>query len=75
MNYAKFKGYDVSWRADLSKFRDAGSVSQWARDALAWANALGLIQGVGGDMLNPGGDAERCQVAAILQRFIEKYAD
>jgi hypothetical protein len=40
---------------------------------LAWANALGLIQGVGGDMLNPGGDAERCQVAAILQRFIEKY--
>jgi hypothetical protein len=74
MNYAKLKGYDVSARADLSKFGDAGSVSGWAQDAMAWANALGFVQG-SGDMLNPGGNAERCQVAAILQRFIEKYAD
>ena len=75
MNYAKLKGYDVSAKVDLSKFRDVSSVSEWAHDALTWANALGLIQGIGGDMLNPGGNAERCQVAAILQRFIEKYAD
>lgn len=74
MNYAMIKGYDVSARADLSKFRDAGSVSGWAQDALAWANALGFVQG-SGDMLNPGGNAERCQVSAILQRFMEKYPD
>lgn len=74
MNYAKLKGYDVSSRADLSKFSDAGSVSEWAQEALSWANALGFVQG-SGDMLNPGGNVERSQVAAILQRFIEKYGN
>ena len=69
MNYAKVKGRDVSAKADLSKFTDAASVSGYARDAVAWANAAGLIQGDGAK-LNPGGNAERAQVAAILQRFM-----
>lgn len=74
MNFAKFKGYDVAARADLSGFGDVSSVSPWALDALAWANAKGLIQG-SGDKLMPGGDAERAQVAAILQRFAGIYAN
>lgn len=72
MNYAKLKGYDVSARAGLSGFDDVASVSGWAQDALSWANAKGLIQG-SSNQLTPGGNAERCQVAAILQRFIEMY--
>ena len=74
MNYAKFKGYDVSARADLSGFGDAASVSGWALDALSWANAKGLIQG-SGNQLMPAGNAERAQVAAILQRFAEIYTN
>ncbi len=73
MNYAKFKGYDVSMSADLSKYTDAGSISSWAKDAISWANANALIQGDGAK-LTPTGNAERCQVAAILQRFIENVA-
>ena len=73
MNYAKFKGYDVSKSADLSKYTDAGSISSWAKDAISWANATALIQGDGAK-LTPTGNAERCQVAAILQRFIENVA-
>lgn len=73
MNYAKFKGYDVSMSADLSKYTDAGSISSWAKDAISWANATALIQGDGAK-LTPTGNAERCQVAAILQRFIENVA-
>jgi len=72
MNYAKLKGYDVSARAGLSGFGDVASVSGWAQDALSWANAKGFIQG-SSNKLTPGGNAERCQVAAILQRFIEMY--
>lgn len=72
MNYAKLKGYDVSARADLSGFDDVATVSGWALDALSWANAKGFIQGSGNKLI-PDGDAERCQVAAILQRFVEMY--
>lgn len=72
LNYAKLKGYDVSAKANISGFDDVASVSGWANDSLSWANAKGLIQG-SGNKLTPGGNAERCQVAAILQRFVEMY--
>ncbi len=73
-NYAHSKGYDVSARADLSVFPDAGSVSGWAQDALAWANASGLISGaVRGTqtILDPQGSASRAQVAMILMGYVE----
>ena len=70
-NYADAMRYPTFARADLSKFSDAGSVSSWARDAMSWANAVGLVNGVGGGRLNPGGQATRAQVAAILHRFRE----
>ncbi|NLK87200.1 MAG: S-layer homology domain-containing protein [Clostridiaceae bacterium] len=72
-NYAKYKGYDVSGSTDLSKYTDGGSVSVWAKDAVSWTTAVGLIQG-DGEKLTPSGNAVRCQVAAILQRFIENVA-
>ena len=37
--YAAYKGYDVSQKADLSGYTDAASISGYAKDALAWANA------------------------------------
>ena len=73
MNYAKYKGYDISMKADLSKFSDEESISPWAKDAISWANAEGLIQGSGSQLM-PVDNALRCQVAAILQRFIETIA-
>lgn len=73
MNYAKYKGYDISMKADLSKFADGESISPWAKDAISWANAEGLIQGSGSQLM-PADNAVRCQVAAILQRFIETIA-
>ena len=58
--------------ADLSAFPDAGSVSDWAKDALADAVALGLISGAsngGQTYLEPQGSATREQVATILMEF------
>lgn len=47
MNYAEYKGYDVSMRADISKFACGDNISTWAKKAMSWANAEGLIQGKG----------------------------
>ena len=58
--------------ADLSTFPDAGSVSDWARDAMADAVGLGLISGAsngGQTLLEPQGSATREQVATILMEF------
>ncbi len=73
--YAAWKGYDTAARADLQTFPDAGSVSAWAREAMAWSNAAGLISGTqtgGAALLDPAGHATRAQVAAILQRFVTR---
>ena len=73
--YAQKKGYDTQARADLSAFPDHKSVSGYAQDALAWANASGLINGTDeghGVFLDPIGNATRAQVAAILMRYVQK---
>lgn len=61
--------------ANLAAFPDGGSVSDWARDAMADAVALSLISGVqtpDGTFLRPQNSATREQVATILMQF---YAD
>ena len=69
MNYAAYKGEDVSNRADLTSYTDQPST--WAQEAMQWAVAEGLISGVTNDQLQPQGNATRAQVAAILQRLLE----
>ena len=71
-NYAEHKGMDVSARADLSDYSDAGSISDWAKDVLSWANAEGLVNGVTKDTLVPQENATRAQVAAIFARFLNE---
>ena len=69
MNYAAYKGEDVSARAALDNYTDQPST--WAQEAMQWAVAEGLISGVTNTELQPQGNATRAQVAAILQRYLE----
>ncbi|MBQ9459426.1 MAG: S-layer homology domain-containing protein [Oscillospiraceae bacterium] len=55
----------------LAGYQDSGSVSGWARPAMAWAVRAGLLQGVGEGMLAPRGSLTRAQLAVILTRFDE----
>ena len=71
MNYAQYKGQDVSARATLDTYNDATAISSWANDVMSWAVAEGLLTGVTNDQLQPQGNATRAQVAAILQRFLD----
>lgn len=68
---------DTSAREDFSAFEDGQRVASWAREAMQWAVAEGLIGGSkeGGKLyLNPQAGATRAQVAAILMRFVENVA-
>lgn len=71
-NYSAWKGEDTSARADLSRYSDAAEISSWATDVMRWAVAEGLISCMTADELQPQGNATRAQVAAILQRYLEK---
>lgn len=72
-NYADYKGYDVSARADLSDYADAADVSSWAEDVLAWANAEGLINGMTATTIDPQGATTRAQTAAMFERFLTAH--
>lgn len=65
--YARLVGADTAG-SGLDGFSDAGTVSDWARDAMAWAVRKEIMQGSGG-MLRPGASASRAEVAAMFQRF------
>lgn len=63
--------------ASLAAYPDAGSVSAYARDAMAWAVGNGLIKGLPHgktDYLEPGGSTTRAQVATILMRYKQATA-
>lgn len=63
--YAGKVGMDVTARADLKLFPDAGSVSAYATDALSWCVANGIVNGTlehGTAYLDPQGSATRAQV-------------
>lgn len=59
----------------LSDYKDAAAVSDFAKDAFAWAVEEGIINGTTVDTLSPQGTATRAQVAAILTRFCTNMAE
>lgn len=69
--YAKYKGYSLSAAVDLDGYSDAEEIDAWARDAMTWASAKGIIAGTTPTTLAPRGNASRAQVAAVLMRFVE----
>ena len=71
MNYAKFKGIDISAKNDLSQFADAENTSAWAVEAVKWAVAEGLITGRDTGLM-PKAEANRAETATVLMRFMEK---
>ena len=72
--YAQYKGYDLKAGADLSQYTDAADISNWALEAIAWANAEGLITGRTAATIVPCGTATRAEAATILMRFLENAA-
>lgn len=74
-SYAKWKGYDVSGRNDLSWYYDVDEVAIWAEDAMMWANYQGIINGKSSAYLDPRGLATRAEMAAMMGRFMRSYLE
>jgi hypothetical protein len=64
----------ILWRLNGSPASNADAdlngVSDWAREAVAWAVERGILQG-DANGLRPGDDVKRSEVAAILRRYLE----
>ncbi|NLO38261.1 MAG: hypothetical protein GX115_02130 [Ruminiclostridium sp.] len=60
---ADSKGFDA--------FNDAIEISAYAKNALTWANQLGIIKGKGNGLLDPKGIATRAEAAQIIQNFMQ----
>lgn len=70
--YAQFKGYEWAAPAALDAFEDADGVSGYAVEAMGWAVANDLMEGVGGSRLAPAATATRAEIAALLSRFLTR---
>ena len=57
-------------RADLSVYDDEDSIHGWAKDAVSWAVAVGLISGTSETTIDPRGNCTRAQAAVIIQNFV-----
>lgn len=58
----------------LKTYQDSSAVSSWARPAVEWAVANGLISGHGNGRLDPGGAVTRAEFAAVLRSLKQMSA-
>ena len=70
--YAAYWGFDTARRAALDGYRDAASISDYAKEPMAWAVARELLNGTSPTTVSPTEGATRAQIAAVLIRFCRK---
>ncbi len=68
----RFAGEPAGDDGDLSAYDDAADISEYARDAIQWCVASGILNGKNLNTLDPKGIATRAEVAAMLERFGQK---
>lgn len=56
----------------LASYQDQASVSDWAREAMAWAVSSGVISGTSATTLSPQKIGTRAEVATVLMQFCEQ---
>lgn len=75
--YADYKGYSREGEA-LDGYNDENLIDDYAKDAMAWAVADGIINGTedesGSKFLDPQGNANRAMIATILMRFVSGHS-
>ena len=72
--YAQFKGVVKPNTGNINTFTDADKVSNYAKEAMAWAIGAGIVSGQGNNTLNPTGSTTRAQTAVILMKLCDYMA-
>ncbi|WP_024833610.1 S-layer homology domain-containing protein [Ruminiclostridium josui] len=55
---------------ELSKFKDVGKMSDWAKASIKFAISNNIMSGVSADLFSPSGKATKEQIAVILYKFL-----
>lgn len=53
-------------------FSDASQISSFARPAICWAVENSILNGKGGNILDPKGFATRAEIAQMLKNYLDK---
>ena len=73
--FANCVGLDTSQRVSLDEYVDGNSVSGFAKDAMEWALAVGIIQGQNNQgIIDPQGESGRAVGATIFMRFLLNFS-
>ena len=67
--YAATLELDLTKRDPLTSFTDADKIGAYAKDAMSWCVAVGLINGKSDTLLDPAGNATRAEIAKVLTSF------
>jgi len=75
-HFAAYMGHDTAVQEgpDWANFIDLDEVQWWSEEALMWANYHGLITGMPGPAIAPNATLTRSQCAAILMRYVQRFA-
>lgn len=68
--YAQYEGRDTSASKELTAFKDGDQVRSFAKEAMKWAVAEGLILGDKKGMLRPQANITRAEAATIFVRYL-----
>ncbi|WP_186566559.1 S-layer homology domain-containing protein [Lawsonibacter celer] len=64
-------GFTGAWMF-LLDYTDRDEVSDWAYEAMCWTTMHGVINGKGDGILDPKGNAKRCEAAQMLTNYLDK---
>lgn len=70
-NFAKAHGFKLPKVNEEKDFADSDSISAYANEAVQEMQMSGIINGKGGNIFDPQGEATRAEVSAVLRRFME----
>lgn len=68
--YGRFAEMDMTYNSDLTEFADKDEISDYAKEAFAWAVGYGILQG-DENGLRPADVFSRAEAAEILDRLCE----
>ena len=72
VNALKNKGVQIT--SETANFGDSYSIADYAKDAVAFLNAKGVITGDGNANFNPTAKATRAEVAVMLSRVSDIFS-
>ena len=68
MRYAAYAGWKTDAGAELD-FTDSAEISDYAKAAISWVCAAGIMDGYDDNTIRPAAFATRAQTAAVIDRF------